>query len=156
MYDTNFKMNPPLRAAADRQAVLEGVADGTLEILSSDHAPHCDFQKEVEFDSAPFGITGFDTELPLSLMQLVGRGYLTLGQMIEKFTVNPAKLLRLPAKGHLSVGADGDVTVFDPSSEWIYDRFASLSKSKNSPFHQWPMKGRAVATVVRGKLVWNL
>ena len=156
MYDANFKMNPPLRSAADRQAVLEGVADGTLEILSSDHAPHCDFQKEVEFDSAPFGITGFETELPLSLMQLVDRGYLTLGQMIEKFTVNPAKLLRLSAKGHLSVGADGDVTVFDPSSEWIYDRFESLSKSKNSPFHQWPMKGRAVATVVRGNVVWSL
>jgi dihydroorotase len=156
MYDTNFKMNPPLRSAADRQAVLEGVADGTLEILSSDHAPHCDFQKEVEFDSAPFGITGLETELPLSLMQLVHGGYLSLGQMIEKFTVNPAKLLRLTSKGHLSVGADGDVTVIDPTDEWTYDRFESLSKSKNSPFHQWPMKGRAVATVVRGLVVWKL
>jgi dihydroorotase len=136
--------------------VLEGVTDGTLEILSSDHAPHCDFQKEVEFDSAPFGITGLETELPLSLMQLVHGGYLSLGQMIEKFTVNPARLLRLASKGHLSIGADGDVTVIDPTDEWIYDRFESLSKSKNSPFDQWPMKGRAVATIVRGLVVWKL
>jgi dihydroorotase len=155
-YDTNFKMNPPLRSAADREAVLEGLADGTLEILASDHAPHCDFQKEVEFDYAPFGITGFETELPLSLMQLVERKFITLSQMIEKFTVNPAKLLRLGAKGHLSVGADGDVTVFDPSAEWVYDRFESASKSKNNPFHGWPMKGRATATIVNGNVVWTL
>lgn len=156
MYDTNFKMNPPLRSAADRAAVLEGVADGTLEILASDHAPHCDFQKEVEFAYAPFGITGFETEVALSLMQLVHRGHLSLPAMIGKFTVNPAKLLRLPSKGHLGVGADGDVTVLDPSSEWTYDRYASLSKSKNCPFDGWPMKGRAVATIVRGNVVWKL
>ena len=92
-YDTNFKMNPPLRSAADREAILEGLADGTLEVLASDHAPHCDFQKEVEFDYAPFGITGLENEFSLSLMQLVHTKRLSLSTMLEKFTVNPAKLL---------------------------------------------------------------
>ncbi len=151
-YDTNFKMNPPLRSAADREAVLEGLCDGTIEILCSDHAPHCDFEKEVEFDYAPFGITGFDTELPLSLMQLYHTKRLSLPDLIAKFTVAPARLLKLP-KGTLSVGADADVTVFDPDVEWIYDRRESASKSKNSPFHGWKLKGRAVATIVVGKLV---
>ena len=153
-YDTNFKMNPPLRSARDREAILEGVIDGTLEILSSDHAPHCDYEKEVEFDYAPFGITGFETELPLSLMAFVHANRLSLSDLIHKFTVAPARLLRL-SKGTLSVGADADVTVFDPDKEWIYDRFASASKSKNSPFHGWQMKGQAVATIVAGRIVWQ-
>ena len=139
-----------------RRGAFHEAARSTLEVLASDHAPHCEFQKEVEFDYAPFGILGFETEVPLSLMQLVHRGHLSLSQMIEKFTVNPAKLLRLPSKGHLSIGADGDVTILDPTDEWIYDRFASASLSKNSPFHDWPMKGRAVATIVRGNVVWRL
>src|SRR4029079_18146843 len=111
-YDTNFKMNPPLRSAADREAILEGLTDGTIEILCSDHAPHCDYEKEVEFDYAPFGITGLETELALSLMQLYHSGRLGLADVITKYTVAPARLLRL-AKGTLSVGADADVTVID-------------------------------------------
>jgi dihydroorotase len=154
-YDTNFKMNPPLRSAADREAILEGLCDGTIEILSSDHAPHCDFEKEVEFDYAPFGITGFETELPLSLMQLYHTKRLSLPDLIAKFTVAPAKLLKLN-KGTLSVGADADVTVIDPDVEWQYDRMQSASKSKNSPFHGWKLKGRAVATIVGGKIVSRL
>lgn len=152
-YDTNFKMNPPLRSARDREAILAGLADGTIEILCSDHAPHCDFEKEVEFDYAPFGITGLETELALSLMQLYHAKRLSLADLIAKYTVAPARLLNLP-KGTLSVGADGDVTVFDPDREWVFEHAATASKSFNSPFYGWPLKGKAVATIVAGKRVW--
>ncbi len=151
-YDTNFKMNPPLRSALDREAVLTGLADGTIDILCSDHAPHCDYEKEVEFDYAPFGIVGLETELALSLMQLCHTGRLSLSDMIAKFTVAPARLLRL-AKGTLSVGADADVTVFDPEREWVFERGASASKAANSPFYGWPLKGKPIATIVGGRLL---
>ncbi len=153
-YDTNFKMNPPLRTAKDREAILEGLVDGTIEILCSDHAPHCDYEKEVEFNYAPFGITGLEVELALSLMQLVHPKRISLADMIAKFTVNPARLLNLN-KGTLSVGADADVTVFDENAEWIYQREDSASKSKNNPFFGWTLKGKAVATIVGGKKVWS-
>jgi len=151
-YDTHFKMNPPLRSAKDREAILGGLADGTIEILCSDHALHCDYEKEVEFDYAPFGITGLETELALSLMQLVHTQRLPLVEMIAKFTVNPARLLALN-KGTLSVGADADVTVFDPDCEWVFKREDSASKSRNTPFLGWKLKGRAVATIVAGRNV---
>lgn len=153
-YDTHFKMNPPVRSARDREAIIGGVADGTLEVIASDHAPHSSFEKEVEFDYAPFGITGIETELALSLMQLYHSRLLPLSDLIARFTVGPARLLRL-GKGTLSVGADGDVTVFDPNQEWIFDRSETASKSTNSPFYGWPMKGRAKATVVAGRMVWQ-
>jgi dihydroorotase len=153
-YDTNFKMNPPLRTARDREAILEGLADGTIEILCSDHAPHCDYEKEVEFDYAPFGITGLETELALSLMQLYHVKRLSLPDLIAKYTVNPARLLNLQ-KGTLAVGADADVTVFDPDREWVFDRAETASKSANSPFFGWKLKGKAVATIVGGKKVWT-
>jgi dihydroorotase len=152
-YDTNFKMNPPLRSAKDREAILEGLADGTIEILCSDHAPHCDYEKEVEFDYAPFGITGLETELALSLMQLVHTHKISLSDLIAKFTVNPARLLNLN-KGTLSAGADADVTVLDSDCEWTFQPEESASKSKNSPFFGWKLKGKAVATIVAGKKVW--
>jgi hypothetical protein len=114
-------MNPPLRSAKDREAILEGLADGTIEVLCSDHAPHCDFQKEVEFDYAPFVITGLETELALSLMQLVHSKRLSLQDMIAKYTTAPARILRLN-RGSLSVGADADVTVFDPARIWTRQR----------------------------------
>jgi len=153
-YDTHFKMNPPLRSAGDREAILEGLADGTIEILCSDHAPHCDYEKEVEFDYAPFGITGLETELALSLMQLYHAKRLGLSDLIAKYTVNPARLLKLN-KGTLTVGADGDVTVFDPDREWIFERATTASKSSNNPFFGWKLKGRALATVVAGKKIWT-
>jgi dihydroorotase len=153
-YDTHFKMNPPLRSARDREAILAGLADGTIEILCSDHAPHCDYEKEVEFDYAPFGITGLETELALSLMQLVQAGRLPLADMIAKFTVNPARLLNLK-KGTLSVGADADVTVFDLDQEWVFRREDSASKSRNSPFFGWKLKGKPVATIVAGRNVFD-
>ena len=152
-YDTNFKMNPPLRSARDREAILEGLADGTIEILCSDHAPHCDYEKEVEFDYAPFGITGLQNELALSLMQLVHTKRISLADMIAKYTVNPARLLKLK-KGTLTIGADADVTVFDPEREWVFDRSATASKSLNNPFYGWPLKGKTVATIVGGRKIW--
>src|SRR5947209_8170562 len=153
-YDANFKMNPPLRSAQDREAILEGLADGTIEILCSDHAPHCDYEKEVEFDYAPFGITGLETELALSLMQLYHTKRLGLAQLLAKYTSNPARLLRLP-KGTLAAGADADITVFDPEREWTFERGATASKSLNSPFYGWRLKGKAVTTIVAGKVVWS-
>ena len=152
-YDTHFKMNPPLGSAADREAILEGLADGTLEIIASDHAPHCDYEKEVEFDYAPFGITGLETELALSLMQLYHSRRLGLAEVIAKLTTAPARLLRLP-KGTLSVGADADVTILDPDRDWVFDKRASASKSCNSPFYGWPLRGKAVATLVGGRKAW--
>jgi dihydroorotase len=154
VYDTNFKMNPPLRSARDRDAILEGLADGTIEVLCSDHAPHCDYEKEVEFDYAPFGITGLETELALSLMQLYHTRRLSLPEVISRFTVAPARILRLK-KGTLAPGADADVTVIDPDAAWTSHRQESASKSRNSPFDGWSLKGRAVLTIVGGKIVWR-
>jgi dihydroorotase len=153
-YDTNFKMNPPLRSARDRDAVIEGLLDNTLEILCSDHAPHCDYEKEVEFDYAPFGITGFETELALSITQLHHAHKMPLADLIAKFTVAPARLLHLP-KGTLQIGADADITVFDPDRQWTYDRYDSASKSKNSPFHGWTMRGKPILTIVAGNVVFR-
>ena len=153
-YDTNFKMNPPLRSAEHRDAIIEGLVDGTLEVLCSDHAPHCNYEKEVEFDYAPFGIVGFETELPLSLMQLYHTKRMSLADLLVKFTTAPARLLRLN-KGTLSVGADADVTVIDINREWTFDKMETASKSKNSPFHGWTLRGKAIATIVGGKIVWS-
>jgi len=154
VFDTHFKMNPPLRSAGDRAAILDGLADGTLEILASDHAPHCAHEKDVEFDYAPFGITGLETELSLSLMALHHTDRLDLSSIIAKYTVNPAQLLNLP-KGTLTDGADGDVTVFDADEEWVVDAAASPSKSTNTPFAGWTLKGRPVMTLVGGEIVWH-
>ena len=141
-----------MRSTKDREAILEGLTDGTIEILCSDHAPHCDYEKEVEFDYAPFGITGLETELALSLMQLYHSKRLSLSDVIAKYTIAPARLLNLK-KGTLSVGADADVTIFNPDAEWLFDVTASASKSKNSPFHNWTLKGRVTGTIVNGKKV---
>jgi dihydroorotase len=147
-------MNPPLRSARDREAILAGLTDGTLEVIGSDHAPHCDYEKEVEFDYAPFGITGLETQLALSLMQLYHTRRLGLSELIAKFTVAPARLLRL-AKGTLALGADADVTVIDPERDWVFQRDTTASKSRNSPFYDWPLRGRAVTTIVAGNIVWR-
>jgi dihydroorotase len=154
-YDTNFKMNPPLRSQEHVEALLEGIADGTITILASDHAPHCGFEKEVEFDQAPFGILGLETELGLFLdILLHKRGVLDLPRLVAMLTLNPARLLGLDS-GTLSAGAAGDVTLIDPDLEWTVDREASFSLSRNTPFHGWELKGRAVRTVVGGKTVWK-
>jgi dihydroorotase len=154
-FDTHFKMNPPLRSARDREAVLQGVIDGVLSIIASDHAPHTSYEKQVEFDYAPFGITGLETELSISLMQLHRRRGMALIDLLARFTAAPAGLLRLSGKGTLASGADGDVTVIDPDLAWQFTREGTASRATNSPFYGWPLEGRAVATIVGGDVVWR-
>jgi len=155
-YDTNFKMNPPLRSKEHVEALIEGIADGTITVLSSDHAPHCSYEKEVEFDQAPFGILGLETELGLFLDILIHkRAAISLPRLIELYTINPAQLLGLD-RGTLSVGAIADVTIIDPNLQWTVDREQSASRSRNNPFHGWQLKGRAVRTIVAGETVWKL
>ena len=155
-FDTNFKMNPPLRTQRDIDLLIEGVADGTITVLASDHAPHCAYEKEVEFDLAPFGILGLETELGLFLDLLVHKKKaISLARLIEMFTTEPARLLRLD-RGTLSVGAPADVTLIDPGLEWTVDKEQSFSRSRNTPFHGWELKGRAVRTIVAGETVWKL
>jgi dihydroorotase len=155
-FDTNFKMNPPLRRQRDIEALLEGIADGTLEILASDHAPHAKFEKEVEFDAAPFGIIGLETELGLFIDLLIHKSHtIDLPRLIAMLTINPARLLGLAA-GTLSLGAPGDVTLIDPQMEWTVDPESFQSASRNTPFAGWNLKGRAVRTIVAGETVWQL
>jgi len=154
-FDTNFKMNPPLRAQEDVEEIIGGIADGTLNILCSDHAPHALYEKEVEFDRAPFGITGLETEFSAFCDILVHkRKAISLERLIELYTLEPAKLLSLD-RGTLSEGAPGDVTLIDPDLEWTFDKNASQSLSHNTPFDNCTWKGRAVATIVSGKIVWQ-
>lgn len=155
-FDTNFKMNPPLRTAQDISALREGIADGTLDILASDHAPHAKFEKEVEFDAAPFGIVGLETELGLFIDLLVHKtGTIDLPRLIAMLTVNPARLLNLDC-GTLGLGAAADVTLIDASLEWTVDAEAFETASRNTPFDKWKLKGRAVRTIVGGETVWKL
>jgi len=155
-FDTNCKMNPPLRSQADVDALMEGISDGTLSILCSDHAPHANFEKEVEFDAAPFGIVGLETELGLFIDLLVHKHHqIDIARLIAMYTIAPARLLKIDA-GTLSIGARGDVTLIDPELEWTVriDQFESASR--NSPFNGWKLKGRAVRTIAGGKTVWKL
>lgn len=145
---TLAKVNPPLRGAEDRAAIREGLSDGTLDAIATDHAPHARTDKEVEFGRAASGFTGLETSLALCL-RLVAEGVLTLPELIEKMTVLPARILRIP-KGTLADGADADVTVFDPDWEWTVDRGLFRSRGKNSPFDHWPVKGKVVLTIVGG------
>lgn len=155
-YDTNFKMNPPLRSQEHVDVLIEGIADGTITILASDHAPHAGFEKEVEFDQAPFGILGLETELGLFLdILLHKKKAIDLSRLIQLYTSNPAQLLGLD-RGTLSIGAAADVTLINPDLEWTVDKKASASRSCNTPFHGWELKGRAVRTIVGGNTVWAL
>jgi dihydroorotase len=155
-FDTNYKVNPPLRSEKDVDALLEGIADETLSILCSDHAPHAHFEKEVEFDVAPFGIIGLETELGLFINLLVHKHRkIDIARLIAMYTVEPARLLRLDA-GTLSVGARADVTLINPELEWTVKVDQFHSASRNSPFDGWELKGRAVHTIVGGKTVWKV
>ena len=155
-FDTNYKVNPPLRSQKDVDALLEAVADGTLSVLCSDHAPHADFEKEVEFDLAPFGMIGLETELGLFINLLVHKHRaIDITRLIAMYTVEPARLLRIDA-GTLSAGARADVTLIDPELEWTVKIDQFHSASRNSPFDGWQLKGRAVRTIVGGKTVWKL
>jgi len=153
-FDTNYKMNPPLRSEDDRLAVIEGLKDGTLTIIATDHAPHTLTAKQVEFDYAPFGIIGLETAVPVTLTELVHKGYLTLPELISKFTKGPAELLKRPI-GSLEIGRAADVTVLDVNAEHVIDAKTFYSKSRNTPFNGYRAKGRATATFVDGICVFS-
>jgi len=153
-YDTNLKMNPPLREAADRDALLEGLADGSIDAIATDHAPHHSDEKLVEFDQAPFGIVGLETAVPLVFDRLVNPGRIGLLRMIELLSSNPAKLLNVPG-GTLAEGTPADVTVLAPDLAVTIEAAALQSKSKNTPFDGWQLRGGVVATIVGGRLVYR-
>jgi dihydroorotase len=154
-YRTEAKMNPPLRTAADRDAVVEGMLDGTLDIIATDHAPHHYDEKEAAFDDAPNGIVGLETSVGLILTHFVKPGKLDLSTMVERMSCQPARAFKLPG-GTLTPGSPGDVTVLDPDLEWTVDRKAFVSMSANTPFDGWELTGRAVLTVVGGQAVFDL
>jgi len=149
-YDTHAKMNPPLRSAEDLEAIVEGLVDGTIDVIATDHAPHAPVEKEVEFDQAPNGIIGLETSVGLTL-RLVQKGVLTFGQMVEKMSVNPARILGL-TRG-ISEGLSADLTLIDPVQEWTVDAGSFRSLSRNTPFIGWTLPGRAVLTMVGGRIV---
>jgi len=150
-FDSNFKMNPPLRTYADVEAVIEGLKDGTIEILATDHAPHAREKKMRELDLAPFGIVGLETLLPITIKSLIEPGHLSWPEVIRKLTVNPATLVNLPNKGTFRPGADGDVTIIDPQAVWTIDPDQFLSKSRNTPYAGWSVRGRAHVAIVAGE-----
>ena len=154
-YDTNAKMNPPLRGEEDRMAILEGIADGTIDVIASDHAPHDDYSKRCEFIAASNGIIGLETALPLSMALLAG-GVVTPTRLAELLSAAPARILGLKGKGSLGKGADADVTIVDPEVEWEFRESDVRSKSRNSPFFGWKMKGRAVAVLCGGRITHSL
>jgi dihydroorotase len=153
-YRTEAKMNPPLRSPEDRAAVVEGMRDGTLDVIATDHAPHHYDEKEAAFDDAPNGIVGLETALGLIFGHLVEKGVIDLPTMVQRMSVTPAKLFNLPG-GTLEIGHPADVTVFDPDVEWTVDPATFLSKSGNTPFRGWTLKGKPRYTVVGGEVVWE-
>lgn len=150
-FDTNTKMNPPLRTEKDVEAIKEGLQDGTIDVIATDHAPHTVVEKEVEYSLAPFGIIGLETALPL-VLKLVEEDFLTLMEAVAKMSINPANILGIP-KGVLRVGEDADITIIDPGKEWEVTTEEFQSKSRNSPFIGWKMKGAAVMTIVGGRVI---
>src|SRR5947199_1428432 len=149
--DSNYKMSPPLRTDADVQAILEGLCDSTLEVIATDHAPHAPEKKMRELDQAPNGIIGLETLLPVCIKALIEPGHLTWPQLIEKLTINPARVLGID-RGTLRPGADADVTIIDPAVEWTIDPNQFRSKSRNCPFSGWKVRGRAQAVIVSGQI----
>jgi dihydroorotase len=159
-YDSNYKMNPPLRSASDLEAILVALSDGTADAIATDHAPHAAHEKEVEFERAAFGITGLETAIALSITKLHRERHIPLSRIVELFTAGPARCFDLRGRaslvrGSLVRGSAADVTVFDPKKKWTFDATKSLSKSKNTPFDGWQLTGKVVATVVDGKIVYS-
>jgi len=154
-YDTNAKMNPPLRAEADRRAIVEGLLDGTIDCIATDHAPHASHEKEVEFERAPNGITGLETALGLALRVLHREHGMPLAKVIALMSEHPARLIKLRDRGNLRVGSWADVVVFDAGAEWTFAANASRSKSRNTPFDGAAMLGRVRATICEGRIVYR-
>src|SRR6202167_940915 len=154
-YNTNFKMNPPLRSAADREAILAALADDTVDAIATDHAPHATHEKEVEFERAAFGITGLETALALAITKLHREHKIPLARIVELFSVGPARVFDLHGRGSLARGSFADVTIFDPKKRWTFEASKSRSLSHNTPFEGWQFTGKVVATVVGGKIVYR-
>lgn len=152
-YDTNTKMSPPLRTRHDVERLIEGIADGTVDAIATDHAPHHEDEKMLEFDQAPFGIIGLETAVNLALDKLVHPGHISLARLVQLLSTNPARIVRLD-RGSLRVGAVADVTIIDPHRTTTIDRSQFKSKSRNSPFHGWTLKGVVKTTIVAGKIVF--
>ena len=153
-YDTNYKMKPPLRSRQDCQALLRGLADGAVDAIATDHAPHAGSEKMQEFERAPFGITGLETALGLALDRLLHGGIIDLTRLVELLSVNPARIAGLD-RGALKVGAVADITLFDPERRWEFDVNRSCSRSRNTPFHGYSLRGGPVATILAGQIVWR-
>ena len=153
-FDTNYKMNPPLRSEDDRQALIEGIADGTITVIATDHAPHTQTAKLVEFDHAPFGIIGLETALPVCFTQLVVPGIISIPQLIAKLTAGPAEVLGVKDYS-LAIGNAADITVFDPEAEYVIDKNTFRSKARNTPFDGMKVRGKINLTVVDGKIVYR-
>lgn len=154
-YDTNTKMAPPLRSEEHLEAILDAIKDGTIDAIATDHAPHHDDEKALEYDRAPFGITGLETALGLSFQQLVNTGLIDLVRLIELCSSNPAKIFKMSGRGTLAPGSIADVTIIDPDMKWTFKTADSRSRSRNSPFDTWDFTGAAAATIVGGKIVYK-
>jgi dihydroorotase len=155
-YDTNTKMSPPLRSEEHLEAIHDAIKDGTIDAIATDHAPHHADEKALEYDRAPFGITGLETGVGLAFSELVHKGVIGLERLVEMCSANPAKIFRLEGRGTLKPGSIADVTIIDPERKWTYSTADSRSKSRNTPFDGWEFTGKAVATIIGGRIVSSL
>jgi dihydroorotase len=154
-YDTRFKMNPPLRSGADREAIWAALADGAIDAIATDHAPHALHEKQVEFDRAPFGLIGLETALALAITVLHRRKEIPLRRIVELLSSNPARIVNLRGRGTLAVGSIADVVLFDPKASWTYDARLTRSRSRNTPFDGWQLFGKVMATIVAGRVMFR-
>jgi dihydroorotase len=155
-YDTNTKVNPPLRTQEDVDAIKQAIKDGTIDCIVTDHAPHTHEDKEADYDHAPFGMIGLETSVGLTITELVNKKYLTWPKMVERMSTAPARVIGLKDKGVLKVGVDADITIIDPNKEWTFKKEDVVSKSQNSPFLGWKLKGQVQKTICGGKITYSV